>query len=150
MELDAAAYLGMFFAAFIAATLLPAQSELVLAGLLIAGKQPAWILIAVATVGNTLGSSTNWLLGVYCHRFRGRRWYPVNEVQLDKAVKWYHRYGRWSLLASWVPFIGDPLTLVAGVLREPFGSFFGIVLFAKLARYLVVAGLTLHWFGGGI
>jgi len=135
----------MFFTAFIAATLLPAQSELVLAGLLIAGNQPAWILIAVATVGNTLGSSVNWLLGAYFSRFRDRRWFPVKEAKLDKAVSWYHRYGRWSLLASWAPFVGDPLTLVAGLLREPFGSFFAIVLFAKLARYLVIAGLSLQW-----
>ena len=148
MEFDVAVYLGMFATAFIAATLLPAQSELMLAGLLIVGKQPAWALIFVATVGNCLGSSVNWLLGAYFYRFRGRSWFPIKENQLDRARGWYHKYGRWSLLASWVPFIGDPITLVAGILREPFVSFFGIVLAAKLARYLVVAGMALQWLDG--
>ena len=146
-ELDMAAYLGMFFAAFLAATLLPAQSEFVLGGLLVAGKQSAWILITVATIGNTLGSSVNWLLGAFFYRFRDRRWFPVKEAQLEKTVRWYHKYGRWSLLASWVPVIGDPLTLVAGVLHEPFWSFFVIVLFAKLVRYLFIAALAMPWIG---
>lgn len=140
-------YFGLFLTALLAATLLPAQSELALSGLLAAGDQPAWALIAAATAGNCLGSSVNWLLGRFLERFRGRRWFPVKEASLEKAAAWYHKYGRWSLLCSWAPFIGDPLTLAAGMLREPFPSFFAIVLFAKSARYLVVAGLTLHWIG---
>ena len=146
--MDIAIYFGLFLAAFLAATLLPAQSELLLVGLLVAGDQPVWALIVAATLGNTLGSSTNWLLGRFCYRFRDRRWFPVKQASLDKAIVWYRKYGRWSLLCSWVPVIGDPLTLVAGVLREPFLSFFGIVLFAKLSRYLVVAALTLQWIKG--
>ena len=148
MEIDIVPYIGMFFVALVAATLLPAQSELVLAGLLISGEQPAWILIIVATVGNSLGSSINWLLGIYFYRFNEKSWFPIKKDKLDKAVVVYHKYGRWSLLCSWMPFIGDPLTLVAGMLREPFGSFFAIVLFAKAIRYFVVAGVTLKWFGG--
>ncbi len=139
--------LSLFSAAFIAATLLPAQSELVLAGLLVKGAQPVWLLIAVATAGNVLGSSVNWLLGRWCERFRGRRWFPVKERDIAKAEAWYRRYGRWSLLASWAPVIGDPLTLVAGILREPFRSFLILVCIAKLGRYLVVAALALHWAG---
>ena len=139
------AYFSLFSTALVAASLLPAQSELVLAGLLSAGKQPVWALIAVATAGNVLGSSLNWLLGRYLMRFRERRWFPVRTEALKRAEGWYGRYGRWSLLLSWAPLIGDPLTLVAGVLREPFASFFVLVLLAKLGRYLVVAGLSLHW-----
>jgi len=138
-------YIGLFFAAFIAATLLPAQSELALAGLLVLGERPAWALIAAATVGNVLGSGTNWLLGRYFMHFKDKPWFPIKEENLDKAEVWYHKYGRWSLFLSWVPVIGDPLTLIAGVLREPFASFCLIVLIAKLGRYLVVAGVALQW-----
>ena len=141
------AYLGLFLSALIAATLLPAQSEVVLAGLLVLGEQSVWALIAVATVGNVLGSVINWVLGRYIEHFRGRRWFPVCESQFDRFQRMYHRWGRWSLLLSWAPFIGDPLTVIAGVLREPLWSFVLIVLVAKLGRYLVVAGLTLGILG---
>lgn len=141
------AYLGLFLSALVAATMLPMQSEVVLAGLLALGDQPAWALIAVATAGNVLGSVINWLLGRYIEHFRDRRWFPVRESQLDRFQRIYHRWGRWSLLLSWAPFIGDPLTVIAGVLREPLWSFTLIVLVAKLGRYLVVAGLTLGILG---
>ncbi|WP_367166004.1 YqaA family protein, partial [Mesorhizobium sp.] len=62
---------------------------------------------------------------------------------LDRATGWYRRYGRWSLLLSWMPIIGDPLTVVAGVLREPLWSFVAIVALAKISRYLAVAGAVL-------
>ena len=138
-------YFSLFSAAFLAATLLPAQSELLLAGLLVMGDQPAWALIAVATAGNTLGSATNWLLGRYLMHFKDRRWFPATQTTLDKAEAWYRKYGRWSLLLSWAPVIGDPLTVMAGVLREPFASFCCIVLVAKLGRYLLVASVALQW-----
>ena len=139
------AYLSLFFAAFIAATLLPAQSELALAGLLALGEQPAWALIAVATVGNVLGSCTNWLIGRSFLHFKDKRWFPAKKEGLDKAEAWYRKYGRWSLLLSWAPVIGDPLTVAAGVLREPFASFCCIVCIAKLGRYLAVTGIVLQW-----
>ena len=141
------AYLSLFSVAFLAATVLPANSEILLAGLLVLGDQPAWALIAVATAGNVLGAGVNWLLGRYLLHFQDRRWFPVKKEKLDQAEAWYRKYGRWSLLLSWAPFIGDPLTVIAGVLREPFASFCCIVLAAKLGRYLVVAGATLYWAG---
>ncbi len=134
---------GMFLSAFIAATLFPAQSELVLAGLLAAGDVPPGWLIGVATCGNVLGSLVNWGLGRACHRLKDRRWFPVNPGTLDRASGWYRRYGRWSLLLSWAPVIGDPLTLAAGLLKEPLPSFLLLVTVAKLARYLAVAGIAL-------
>lgn len=139
------AYGGLFSSALIASTLFPAQSELVLAGLLVAAKQPAALLIVVATIGNVLGSAINWWLGRYIEHFRDRRWFPFTPATLERATGWYHRYGRWSLLLSWMPIIGDPLTLVAGVLREPLPTFIAIVTAAKLGRYLVLAAVTLHW-----
>ena len=143
--MNLAALWGLFLAAFAAATLLPAQSELALAGLLAAGHKPVWLFIAVVTAGNTLGAAVNWLLGRYCTRFQNRSWFPVQKKSMDKAASWYRRYGRWSLLLSWAPIIGDPLTLAAGLLREPFASFILIVGLAKLGRYLLVAGAALHW-----
>lgn len=136
---DVAALGGLFAVAFAAATLLPAQSEAALAALLLSGTYPPAVLIAVASLGNILGSTVNWLLGRGIDRFRDRRWFPVNTSMLDRASRWYQRYGRWSLLLSWMPVIGDPLTLAAGVLREPLWSFLSLVTLAKVARYVVVA-----------
>lgn len=136
-------YLGLFLTALIAATILPAQSEAVLAGLLLTGDYPVAALIAVASAGNVLGSVINWLLGRGIERFRDRRWFPMKGDALARAERWYHRYGRWSLLLSWAPFIGDPLTVVAGVLREPFPLFLLLVTIAKVGRYLVLAAATL-------
>ena len=141
------AYFGLFLSALIAATMLPMQSEVVLVGLLALGDQPVWALIAVATAGNVLGAVINWVLGRYIEHFRDRRWFPLRESQLDRFQRMYHRWGRWSLLLSWAPFVGDPLTVIAGVLREPLWSFTLIVLIAKLGRYLVVAGITLGVLG---
>ena len=139
------AYIGLFFAAFGAATLLPLQSEAVLVGLLLSGKYWLWSLLAVATLGNVLGSLLNWWLGRWVEHFKGRRWFPVNDRQLDKARRHYQRWGHWTLLLSWLPVIGDPLTLVAGVMREPLWRFLLWVTVAKSLRYAVLAALTLHW-----
>ena len=135
----------LFASAFLAATLLPAQSELSLAYMLANGQGPLWLLLTVATLGNTLGSVVNWLLGRWAMRYADRKWFPVGPAARARAEAWYRRYGRWSLLLSWAPVIGDPLTLVAGLLREPFIPFVTLVGAAKLARYLAVAGLTLSF-----
>jgi membrane protein YqaA with SNARE-associated domain len=134
---------GLFLAAFAAATLIPAQSEAVLVALILSANQPVWLLLLVATIGNVLGSAVNWAMGRFLIRFADRRWFPFSQAQMDKATGWYDRWGHWSLLASWVPVIGDPLTLVAGVLREPFWRFALIVTLAKGGRYLVLAWVTL-------
>lgn len=139
---DLSAYFVLFVAAFGAATLLPMQSEAILVGLLLTGELSVSVLLLVATVGNVLGSTVNWLLGRYIEHYRNRRWFPVSNEKMESAQRTYHRYGRWSLLLSWVPIIGDPLTMVAGVMREPFWSFLLIVLLAKASRYLVLAFLT--------
>jgi len=136
------AYGGLFLTAFAAATIFPMQSEAVLIGLLLSEHYSVFLLIAVASAGNILGAVVNWWLGRGVERFRGRRWFPVSAAGLARAQAWYGRYGRWSLLASWVPFIGDPLTVVAGVLREPFWSFLALVSIAKIGRYVVLAGLV--------
>jgi membrane protein YqaA with SNARE-associated domain len=138
-------YPGLFLSALGAASLLPLQSEAVLVGLLLAESHPVAALLVVATAGNLLGSLLNWWLGRSLDRFRHRRWFPVGAAQLDRAQHWYRRYGRWSLLLSWLPVVGDPLTLVAGMLRESLWVFLLLVGLAKGLRYLALAALTLGW-----
>ncbi|MFC4257735.1 YqaA family protein [Marinobacter lacisalsi] len=139
------AYLSLFFAAFAAATFFPFQSEALLVGLLAMDAYSVVALLAVATVGNVLGSVVNWYLGLYIETFRYKRWFPFKAETLDKAQVHYHRWGKWSLLMSWAPFIGDPLTLIAGIMRERFWTFVAIVTLAKGGRYIITALLTFGW-----
>ncbi len=141
---DLAVYAGLFVGAFAAATILPFSSEAALVGLLLAGYPP-WLLLAVASAGNIGGSALNWLLGRFIEHYRDKPWFPVSERALERAQNWYWRYGRWSLLLSWAPVVGDPLTVIAGVMREPFATFLFLVAIAKIGRYLVVAAVTLGW-----
>ena len=141
------AYLGLFTSAFLAATLLPVQSEAVLVGLLLAGEGSVVLLLCAATVGNVLGAVVNWLLGRFLLTFKDRSWFPASDEGLEKAKKWYSRYGRWSLLGSWLPFVGDPITVVAGVMREPLWSFLILVTISKGCRYVALAAVTLAWIG---
>lgn len=134
---DLAVYSGLFLAALAAATILPMQSEAAIVGLALAGYSPA-MLVLIASVGNVLGSVINWALGRGVERFRNRAWFPLRGADLDRAQRWYGRFGSWSLLLSWLPIIGDPLTLVAGVMREPLPRFLALVGIAKVGRYLVV------------
>lgn len=134
---------GLFLAAFLAATLVPAQSEAVLAGLLLAGTHPAGILLAVATVGNVLGAVVNWGIGRFLVRFAGHPRFPVSAAQLARAQASYGRWGWASLFGSWLPLIGDPLTLAAGTMKEPLWRFLIVVTLAKGGRYLALAAATL-------
>ena len=116
-------YAVLFFSALMAATILPMQSEAVLVGLLVAGQKPVAYLLIIATLGNVLGALINWGLGRALRRFEGRSWFPASQEQMQRAQRWYLRHGRWSLLASWLPIVGDPITVVAGALRESFWPF---------------------------
>jgi len=135
-------YAVLFFAAFVAATILPMQSEAALVALISLKSYPVWLLVVVASLGNVAGSIVNWLLGRGIEHFRDRRWFPVNGAALGRAQAWYHRYGKWSLLLSWAPLVGDPLTVAAGIMREPFGIFLLLVTLAKVGRYVVLALIT--------
>lgn len=138
----------MLLTAFIAATFFPAQSEALLAALILKTDIPVWLLVAVASAGNILGSCVNWLLGRSLETFKGRKWFPVKEQSLERAQAHYRKYGRWSLLLSWVPIIGDPITVMAGVMRERLSVFVLFVSVAKIGRYIVFAMLTLKWVHG--
>ncbi len=138
------ALFGLFSAALIAATLIPAQSEAVLVALLLSGTYPIWLLLVVASVGNVLGAIINWGLGRYAARFSHRRWFPASPAGLERAAAWYRRSGYLSLLGSWLPIIGDPITVAAGVMREPFWRFALLVTLAKAGRYVLLAAVTLQ------
>jgi membrane protein YqaA with SNARE-associated domain len=137
-------YFSLFISAFLAATILPAQSEAVLAYQLSVSPGAMVGLVAVATVGNVLGAVVNWGLGRGFTRYRHRAWFPVRPHRLERAENHYRRFGRYSLLLSWVPFIGDPITVVAGLLREPLWSFVLLVSIAKSSRYIVIAAVVLN------
>jgi membrane protein YqaA with SNARE-associated domain len=135
---DVAAYGSLFLVALVAATIFPAQSELLLAGLHASGNYHDGLLILVATVGNVAGSTINWALGRYLMHFQDRRWFPVSRPLVERATGWYQRFGVWSLLLAWVPVIGDPLTLVAGILRVDLRLFLLLVTVGKLGRYVAL------------
>ena len=139
---DLAIYTGLFASAFLAATIFPAQSEAGLAYFLAMGEQPVGLLVLVVSAGNTLGAVVNWYLGRQLARFSDRRWFSANKARIAAATSWYQKYGYWSLLASWMPIIGDPITLVAGFFRAPLWSFVVIVGLVKTVRYLLVVIMT--------
>ena len=132
--------------AFLSATLLPGSSEVVLIGLLASAQGTPVALIAAASLGNIAGAVVNWGMGRYFLHFKDRPWFPLKDVTNARAQAWFARYGIWSLL-SWVPVIGDPLTLVAGIMRVPIGWFLLFVAVGKVLRYAVIVLAWQHWTG---
>ncbi len=130
-------YLLLFSSAFLAATILPFYSEVLLYVLLRDGGDP-WILVAVATLGNTLGAVVNWVLGLYILKFQNKRWFYFSHKQIEKAQTWFQRYGIWSLLLAWLPLGGDALTLISGIMRVRFWPFLLLVGIGKGLRYIFV------------
>lgn len=136
-------YLGLFTAAFLAATILPLSSEVVLSALLLSGLSPV-ALVVVATAGNVLGSLLNYGLGYWGSKEVVKRWLRISEEEFVRAEQRFVKYGLFSLLFAWVPIIGDPITVVAGVLRIRFAWFVVLVTAGKLARYVVFSYLALQ------
>ena len=134
------AYLGLFFSAFLAATLVPAYSEILFAGLLAAGHDPL-ALLAWASAGNSLGSAVNWAMGRYLLHFQDRKWFPFKANSLGTSQRWFNKWGVWSLLLAWMPIGGDALTFIAGVMRVPFWLFFLLTAIGKTARYTILLGI---------
>ena len=142
---DAAIYAGLFVTAFLAATILPASSEVALGALIASGQgEPLWLLI-VATAGNVLGAVVNWTLGRFMAEFRDRRWFPVDPATYDRASRAFRRWGVWSLLFAWMPIVGDPLTLVAGAMRVGLARFVALVTIGKASRYVVILVAAGFW-----
>ena len=131
-------YLSLFAISFLAATILPFSSELTLAGLIATSNYDNLLLLIVASFGNVLGSVVNWALGFYSRNLTTKKWFPFKETQIERSSKWFSKFGKFSLLFTWVPIIGDPLTLVAGLLRVRFLEFLILVMIGKISRYLVI------------
>ena len=131
-------YLSLFSISFLAATVLPFSSELTLAGLIATSDYDNLLLLIVASFGNVLGSVVNWALGSYSRNLTTKKWFPFKETQIERSSKWFRKFGKWSLLFAWVPVLGDPLTLVAGILRVKFIDFIILVAIGKVSRYLIV------------
>ncbi|GAB2176964.1 YqaA family protein [Dongia sp. agr-C8] len=132
------AYAGLFTAAFLSATILPGSSEVVLVMLAFERKLDVTMLLLVATVANTLGSVVGWIMGRWFAGLSDRRWFPASPAQMERASRWFGRYGVWALALAWVPLIGDALTIVAGVLRVHLGLFTALVGLGKALRYVAV------------
>ena len=120
------------------ATIVPFGSEVYFATLLSLGKYNNFLLLVSASVGNVLGSVFNWVCGYYINYFIKKSWFPIKKDNIKTATDIFNKYGKWSLLLSWVPFVGDPITFVAGTLRFSFIPFIILVSIGKIGRYLVI------------
>ena len=131
-------YLSLFIVSFMVATIVPFGSEIYFASLLAMDNNNSLLLLIAASTGNILGSVFNWICGYYAAYFIQKKWFPINQNQINKATNFFLKYGKWSLLLAWVPFIGDPLTFVAGTLRYSFLPFLILVSIGKTTRYFVI------------
>ena len=131
-------YLSLFVISFLAATILPFSSELTLAGLIATSNYDNLLLLIFASSGNVLGSVVNWALGFYSRKLSTKKWFLFKETQIERSSEWFRNFGKWSLLFAWVPIVGDPLTLVAGLLKVRFVDFIILVAIGKVSRYLIV------------
>ena len=130
-------YLTLFFSAFVSATLWPMGSEALFLYDITQGHPLLWLLTA-ATIGNTLGAVVNYWFGLGGEKMLEERGL-INPEKFSRFIGYFQRYGGWSLLLSWLPFIGDLFTFAAGITRYPFWKFLGLVCVEKLGRYLVLA-----------
>jgi len=135
-------YFQLSLISFLAATILPFSSEVVLTTMYLSNSFEPYFLLIFASIGNIMGSITNWYLGKKITLFQNRKWFPVTPDQLERSRKYFQKYGLWSLLLAWVPIIGDPLTLLAGVLKVRFGIFFVLVSISKISRYVFILYLA--------
>ncbi|RTP23695.1 YqaA family protein [Enterobacter roggenkampii] len=134
---DALSLASLFASSFLSATLLPGNSEVVLVAMLLSGVSQPWLLVVIATMGNSLGGLTNVILG---------RFFPLREKSRwqEKAVGWLKRYGAATLLLSWMPVIGDLLCLLAGWMSISWGPVLFFLCLGKALRYVLVAWATLQ------
>ena len=136
---EASTFIGLFLSAFLAATLVPAQSEIGSGYLVINTDYSMVLLVTVANLGNTAGATINWFIGLEVARsvVNSKRMKPLTRYWT--IINWYKKYGQWTLLLSWAPFIGDPITVIAGIFKVPLKIFLPIVALAKTSRYILIA-----------
>ena len=144
--IESAGYASLFLSAFLAATVMPLSSEALLAALVASDGLVLWLLVALASIGNTLGACVNWILGRYCLHWQDQKWFPISPLALERTSRWFSRYGQYSLLFAWVPIVGDPLTVTAGLLKLRFSRFLFLVAAGKTLRYVIVAFAAREFF----
>jgi len=132
----------LFFSALISSTLFPGGSEALLLYKLNEGGV-AMMLVIVATVGNVLGSLITYGMGRLGNEAVHKKWLRMDEAKVARAETWFEKYGQPSLLLAWLPIVGDPLCLVAGLLRSNVGLFLLLVTIGKAARYAAIAWVFL-------
>lgn len=126
----------LFFSAFISSTLFPGGSEAVLAYLVSEAAQPLYLLVIIATLGNTLGAMTSWGIGrIISLRYSADKLFKPSH---KKAVLRLQKHGSAILLLSWLPIVGDPLCVAAGWLRINWLASLFFIMLGKLLRYIVV------------
>lgn len=128
----------LFVVGFTSAGFLPSQAEVVLFAILATGDYRAWLLVLVTTAGNVTGSVGNYYLGKYISKFKDKKWFPVKEKYLQKAQSLFEQHGPRTLLLAGIPFIGDPLTIAAGMSRVKMWLFLPLVSVSKACRYACV------------
>lgn len=134
-------YLLLFGLSFLAATIMPFSSEVVLYALIRQGADSMLLLLCAAS-GNTLGAAVNWSLGRFFLHYQDRPWFYFSREQVERMQHWFQRYGVWSLLFSWVPLGGDVLTFIAGIMKVNFPVFILLVGVGKTLRYVVILFLA--------
>ncbi|BBL60273.1 YqaA family protein [Methylomonas koyamae] len=137
MQFESWGLLGLFASAFISSTVAPGGSEAVLAYLVNQHQIPVVSLVAVATLGNTLGALTTWWLGLWAAAK-----YPADNLlagERQRSLRAVRRWGSWALLFSWLPLVGDGLCFAAGWLRVSWVSSLCAIFFGKVLRYIAVA-----------
>lgn len=134
-------YIYLFFSAFISATLFPMGSEALFI-YDINQNLNIYLLLFIATFGNSLGSILNYWFGYSGEEYLKQK-NIISDFKLNKYRLFFNKYGSFSLLLSWMPIVGDPITIVAGVLRYNIYKFIFLVTLAKFFRYLFLAYLIL-------
>ena len=135
------ALLLLFFVAVASASFFPSQAELVLFALLTLGDYDPLLLVLAATAGNGLGSLGNYYIGRYMDRLTHKHWFPIKPRYLEKPKQLFSKHGKMTLLLAGVPFIGNPITIVAGMLRVNLWLFIPLVTAGKSVRYLLAWAL---------
>lgn len=135
-------YFGLFLASFLAATILPLSSEVVLTLLLLTGLNPT-ALVVVATTGNVLGALLNYVIGSRGGTLLLKKVFEIPPATLERSLQTFKKYGILSLLFAWVPVIGDPLTMIAGTLKINISLFLLLVTTGKLLRYIIITYIVL-------
>ena len=139
-------YASLFISSFLSSTILPGHSEIILTAFIFLKKYPIIDLIFFASIGNIFGSILNWCIGYFLTNLKDNKWFPINKSQLTRASSWFLKYGKWTLFLSWVPIIGDPLTIIAGIFRVPIQTFICIVSLAKTMRYVFISLVVINVF----